>query len=462
MVMLVYLVTLTLVKKLRSHYVFQIMTEDAPKRQPQRPKDGAFREPVIAREIVIPVDLDTYKAVINENNAFRTLLNQCYAEHPECFPPSFDRGFRFKDFKESKKMDMRIRRICVGFGTQQFYYRVVPSAVMPYMTGCVEDVEKALFLRKFNVPYWGLAHVFGKDSCYYWRIEKRMGMTSIAGALTGDTSSESGCSLPEDIACDEKHAKYMGEKAYVAVSAGGGCVLGAELIEGADKESLVNGYGVLKDEIARAAPEHKIKSVNTDGYTSTMAAMPEVWGKSVVMITCILHLYIAIRDGCKRKYREQFEVIATELWHCYAAQTKRGFAQRWNVMMKACWKLGDWLPERITGKLARATENKLASYKAWYDRPQGHRVSTEVDRVMGSLDRKLFAMRHLRGHFVNSRLLIRAWAHIHNFAPWNPHTAKAKKAKCPAEYLMQKRYSENWLENFRIASSCASNRGKIV
>ena len=107
----------------------------------------------------------------------------------------------------------------------------------------------------------------------------------------------------------------------------------------------------------------------------------------------------------------------------------------------------------MIGKLMRADENKLSSYKAWYDRPEGHRVSVAVDRPMGSLDRRLFAMRHLRGHFVNSRLLIRAWAHIYNFAPWNPHTAKAKKARCPAEHLTKMRYRDNWLENFRVASS---------
>lgn len=437
------------------------MIEDVPKRQPQRPEDDTFREPAVSREIVIPVDLETYEAAIKDNEVFRVLLNQCYARHPESFPPGFDSCFGFKDFKESKKMKIRIRRIRVGSGTQELYYRVVPCSIMPYMTGCVEDVQMPLFLRKFNVPYWALEVVFGRSACYYWRLEKRLGMTSIAGALTGETTQESACALPEDIACDEKHAKYMGEKAYVAVSAGGGCVLGAELVDGADKKSLVKGYGVLKDEIDRAAPGHKIKSVNTDGYTSTIAAIPEVWGKSVVMITCFLHLFIAIRDGCKRKYREQFELIATDFWYCYEAETKSSFAQRWSAFMKNCRTLGDWLPERMMGKLTRANENKLASYKSWYDRPEGHRVSTEVDRVMGSLDRKLFAMRHLRGHFVHSRLLIRAWAQIHNFAPWNPHTAKQKKAKCPAEYLMQKRYSDNWLENFRLASSCASNRAPI-
>lgn len=440
------------------------MIEDNPKRQPQRPGNNTFRQPSISREIVIPVTLDAYLEAIEDNEAFRSLLAGCYAKHPECFPPAFENGFGFKDFKESSKMNIRIRRIRVGFGSKEYFYRVVPANIMPYMTGRTEDVEKPLFLRKFNVPYWALEYTFGRSACYYWRLERRMGMASIAGSLTGHIDAESDdtgevarceCSLPEDIACDEKHAKYLGKKAYVTVSAGGGCVLGAELTEGADKASLVEGYSVLRNEIEAAAPGHEIKSINTDGYTSTTAAIPEVWGKTIVLITCILHLYIAIRDGCKKKYREQFEEVADDFWNCYDAQTKGGFAQRWSAFIKKCESRSEELPERIIGKLSRANERKLANYKAWYDRPEGHRTSSAVDRVMGSLNRRLFAMRHLRGHFVNSRLLLRAWAHLHNFAPWNPHTIKQKNARCPAEHLTKKRYRDNWLENFRVASSSA-------
>ncbi len=55
-------------------------------------------------------------------------------------------------------------------------------------------------------------------------------------------------------------------------------------------------------------------------------------------------------------------------------------------------------------------------------------------------------------------LLVRAWAHLHNFCPWNPHTAKRKGAKCPAENLTGSRYRENWLENFRVAGSMGGCR----
>jgi len=79
---------------------------------------------------------------------------------------------------------------------------------------------------------------------------------------------------------------------------------------------------VLQDEIEAAAPGHEIRPVNTDGFTSTIAAVREVWGDAL-LITCILHLYIAMRDGCKRKYREQFELVADAFWWCYEAETKR-------------------------------------------------------------------------------------------------------------------------------------------
>ena len=443
--------------------------KEDPKRQPRRPENNSFRDAPKAREIVLAVDLGTYEQAVEDNEVFRRLLEEHYAREPECFPPEFENGFRFKDFKHSKKMDLRIRRITLGFGEEARHWRVVPCQIMPYMTGRTQDVEKPLFLRKFNTPYWALAYVFGRDPNYYHRVERRMGKASIAGSLAGRVEIEKddasggkdltvNCALPEDIACDEKHAKYLGEKVYVAMSAGGGCVLGAELTEGADARSLAEGYGVVKDEIERAAPGHKIKSINTDGFSSTVAALRGVYGASVVFITCILHLFIALRDGCKRKYREDFEVVATGLWWCYEAETKRAFAQRWRSLIKWCRDHAEWLPEKILNKLNRAHENKLHLYKAWYDRSQAHRVSTAIDRVMGLLDRRLFAMRHLHGHLENSRLLIRAWAHLHNFAPWNPHTAKTQNAKCPAEKLTGLRYRDNWLENFRVASSMGGYR----
>jgi hypothetical protein len=43
---------------------------------------------------------------------------------------------------------------------------VAPAFVMPYMSGRVEEAEKALFLMRFHVPCWAIAYVFGRDAMY--------------------------------------------------------------------------------------------------------------------------------------------------------------------------------------------------------------------------------------------------------------------------------------------------------
>jgi hypothetical protein len=35
---------------------------------------------------------------------------------------------------------------------------------MPYMVGMTEEVEKGLYLRRYGVPYEGIAHVLGHES----------------------------------------------------------------------------------------------------------------------------------------------------------------------------------------------------------------------------------------------------------------------------------------------------------
>jgi hypothetical protein len=40
---------------------------------------------------------------------------------------------------------------------------------MPYMTGRTQEVDNALFLMRFYVPCWAIAHVFGRDPMYWYR-----------------------------------------------------------------------------------------------------------------------------------------------------------------------------------------------------------------------------------------------------------------------------------------------------
>ncbi|MFT5192251.1 MAG: hypothetical protein ACI957_005301, partial [Verrucomicrobiales bacterium] len=43
--------------------------------------------------------------------------------------------------------------------------------------------------------------------------------------------------IPKHFVADEKHAKHLGKKAYIAMAAGGGCVLAAELTPSCNADS---------------------------------------------------------------------------------------------------------------------------------------------------------------------------------------------------------------------------------
>lgn len=53
-------------------------------------------------------------------------------------------------------------RACDGQG-KALVFTIAPSAVMPYMTGYTDEVEKPLFLRCFGVPFWAFSRVFGRN-----------------------------------------------------------------------------------------------------------------------------------------------------------------------------------------------------------------------------------------------------------------------------------------------------------
>ena len=60
----------------------------------------------------------------------------------------------------SARQQIPIRRIVLKDDSA---YSIRPSFLMPYMTVRTADVEGPLLLRKFGVPFWALARVFGCD-----------------------------------------------------------------------------------------------------------------------------------------------------------------------------------------------------------------------------------------------------------------------------------------------------------
>jgi hypothetical protein len=83
------------------------------------------------------------------------------------------------DDRSSGKLEgVRLRRICLktrnAEGKKQVF-TIAPSAVLPYFVGMTDEIEKALFLRRFEVPFWALTYVFGRDDQYWYRLENHFG-----------------------------------------------------------------------------------------------------------------------------------------------------------------------------------------------------------------------------------------------------------------------------------------------
>ena len=140
--------------------------------------------------ICLPVGEDEYDAIVGNPQEFRLWLDRCFTEMPELFPEGFARGYRMKDGRDSLKQGVSMRRIVLRNGKS---YSIRPSFLMPYMTARTEEVEGALFLRKFGVPFWALARVFGGDPMGWYRLEIGLGRNSLVGttvrtaALSGRT-----------------------------------------------------------------------------------------------------------------------------------------------------------------------------------------------------------------------------------------------------------------------------------
>ena len=110
--------------------------------------------------ICLPVREEEYETIVEHPKRFRHWLDGCFAEMPELFPEGFAEGYGMKDGRTSLKQHAPIRRIVLRDGRS---YSIRPSFLMPYMTARTDDMEGPLFLRKFGVPFWALARVFGGE-----------------------------------------------------------------------------------------------------------------------------------------------------------------------------------------------------------------------------------------------------------------------------------------------------------
>ncbi|MDM8524747.1 hypothetical protein QUF80_15370 [Desulfococcaceae bacterium HSG8] len=399
------------------------MSESAPRRN---------------RTICLPFPQETCYATLGYPLPFRLYIDEMIAEYPELFPPGAERGWRAKDSRISKKQGIRIRRIEIG-GVS---YTVRPSFVMPYMTGMTEETEKALFLRKFSVPFWALAYVFGRDPMYWHRTEQSLGRNSIVGTTVREPEK-----LPGHLIADEKHTRIGGEKAYVATTVAEECVLGVSVADSAGEDAL--------KEARNLSPDYSPETVNTDGWKATVNTWKSLF-PSAALILCFLHMFISIRNRAKKKFGEIYQEVVTKLRECYGAATKASFSQR--VRRFAEWTEKVSLLSVIADKIGKIRKN-ISKFSAAYDFPDAYRTSNMPDRLMRRLDRHLFNTQYFHGVMLSAELGIRGWALILNFAPSNPYTVKKYDGlQSPAERLNGFRYHDNWLHNLLISASLGGFR----
>ena len=267
------------------------------------------------RTIRLPIQESEYFKFENDVVFAREKTDQLYQKYPELFPATFVEGYVFNGkTTPSVKMDYRFRRIRLKADGVTF--SLAPAFTMPYMTAKSEDVEKALFLRRFNVPYWGIAYVFGRDNMYWYRMEQSLGRFNIVGTTVKDPEL-----LPQDLLADEKHTKRGGEKQYIAMTVAKECIVGSAMAESASEASLTEAYGVFANEAQSLKPDYAPDTVNTDGWAATQNAWKHLFPE-ITVILCFLHAFIKIRDRATKNLADWFNAAADRVWEAYEATSK--------------------------------------------------------------------------------------------------------------------------------------------
>jgi hypothetical protein len=403
----------------------------------------------VCKRITLPIEWEQYKRLIGDDQLFRSHLDQMIEQYPELFPAQIAQGYRLHDKRTSQKMpEVTLRRIKLNALDEKgraIVVTIAPSAVLAYMTGYTDEVEKALFLRRFGVPFWGLTYVFGRNDPYWYRLSSHLGAYNIVQTTVKDPND-----LPNHLLADEKHVHLNGEKAYIATTAGGDCILGASLALEANSEALTEAYGHFQKEAQQLQPDYTPETVNTDGWAATQKAWSTLF-PLIVIIECFLHAFLKIRDRCQHKFQAVYPQIKRQVWDIYAAVNPDQFKQRLMAFKH-------WSQDKVTGAALEAILKlcaKADSFLLAFDHPNAYRTSNMIDRHMEPMSRWLFSARFFHGHWSSAEKQIRAWALLHNFWPYCPRAKIQQIYQSPAHRLNKRVYHDNWLHNLLISTSLA-------
>jgi len=398
------------------------------------------------KRITLPLTMEKYQEIVGNHRAYRKWIDEMIAQYPELFPKEIVGGYTLHDERASEKMEgVRLRRISLnardGAGKKQVF-TIAPSGVMPYFAGYTDDVEKALFLRRFDVPFWALAYVFGHDDNYWYRLENHFGRYSIVQTVVKDPEK-----LPLQLLADEKITWLNGETVVVATTVGEDCVLGASVALSADEENLTEAYQHFKEEAQTLKADYLPETVNTDGWSATQRAWLNLF-PLVILIECFLHAFIKIRERGKH-LKEIFNQLSQQVWDVYRATDAAAFRAK-------AEELRLWAEKDTTSYVLEAVRKLCAKTERFalaYDHPLAQRTSNMLDRHMNAMARWLDSARFFHGHWTSAERSIRAWALLHDFGPYCPRSKASQNYSSPAHKLNGFVYHQNWLHNLLISTS---------
>ena len=356
-----------------------------------------------SRTIVLSISEVQYSSFMEDNEVAHQYIQRAYSADAELFPPQMEQGYKLNGkTRQSKKLGLRMRRIEIQGRT----YQLRPSFVMPYMRGKTAELKHGLFLLRFGVPFWALAHVFGRNAMYWYRAFICLGRFSIVG-----TSVHLADNLPQDLAADEFHTRTKGKKNYIATTIAEGCFLGVQASHTADESALSSAYEVFKQEARDLDPEYEPATVNTDGWWATQNAWKALF-KGIFVIECFLHAFIKIRDRATKKLQAFYDTAADKVWDIYRAESKKQMSQRIR-------RLAEWASKTVPKSAMKENLLKLCKKrKRWlehFDAPSAYRTSAHLDRIMKLMEKHQINSQMFHASLNSTSNNFRALALLYNF-----------------------------------------------
>ncbi len=402
--------------------------------------------PSISRNhIYLPFESEEqYGKCVADHRQFRKYLNGQIMARPALFPAAVSGGYNFHDQYQSRKLKLTLRRIKLKQNGAVFTIR--PSFVLPYCVARTDEVEKALYLRLWGVPFVALAYVFGRNEMFWYRAWLALGRANLVGATV-----KAAAAMPVHLIVDEKITWVNGQEVTVPTTAAGDCFLGITVSEKDTTEGLQAAYGEFAAEAKAVFPDYRPRSVCTDGWAATREAWRLLFPQ-LRLILCYLHSVIKIAARCTGQLRQE---VLTRVWHVYQAESKSKFSQRLR-------RLEQWSAHHLSGGLAEMVKKlcrRRAEFTPAYDCPQAARTSNGVDRLLNHVDRWLYAAGYGHSTPESLRLAVRALALQWNFHPYGKRLRDRQPERIsPFHDLNGFVYHPNWLHNLLIASSMGGLR----